>query len=152
MISAQHHDDCGLHHRRHRCSHLGAERGDQLLTTMTHSAPSVHFVQLLCNFCAICARVCTHILPPCTHYKIIQNMILPKKNYIWHFQLIAVDQMDVLTLSTFIHCYICSQNLLTTCKNWGRCCIPVSCKCKQGVLHRWVEHTEQGGGDLGNSG
>ena len=56
--------------------------GDQLLTTMTHSAPSVHFVQLLCNFCAICARVCTHILPPCTHYKIIQNMILPKKHYI----------------------------------------------------------------------
>ena len=155
MISAQHHDDCGLRHRGHRCSHLGAEGGrggGQLLTTMTHSAPSVHFVQLLCNFCAICARVCTHILPPCTHYKIIQNMILPKKNYIWHFQLIAVDQMDVLTLSTFIHCYICSQNLLTTCKNWGRCCITVSCKCKQGVLHRWVEHTEQGGGDLGNSG
>ena len=101
MISPQHHDDCGLHHRGHRCSHLGACRGgDQLLTTMTHSAPTVHFMQLLCN-------LCTHILLMCTNYKTKY-----RKTYIWHNQLIAIyHEMDVRTMRTFVQCCSYSQNL-----------------------------------------
>ena len=52
MISPQHHDDCGLHHRGHRCSHLGAggEGGptvDYYDSQCTHSALYATFVQLV---------------------------------------------------------------------------------------------------------
>ena len=62
MISPQHHDIVVSTTEGTVAATWGLVGGDQLLTTMTHSAPIVHFVQLLCN-------LCTNILLMCTNYK-----------------------------------------------------------------------------------
>ena len=63
MISPQHHDIVVSTTEGTVAATWGlGGRGDQLLTTMTHSAPTVHFMQLLCN-------LCSHILLICANYK-----------------------------------------------------------------------------------